>query len=81
MMEVMKNTNLTDEQRFKQWTNILNGLVGDAVEQQQIANSLYEAYQQAAEQQGFEIFRLTALNSNKHLVKALQPCHRIRPTS
>ena len=70
MMEVMMNTNLTDEQRFKQWTNILNGLVGDAVwtnilnglvgdavEQQQIANSLYEAYQQAAEQQGFEIFQ------------------------
>lgn len=57
MMEVMKNTNLTDEQRFKQWTNILNGLVGDAVEQQQIANSLYEAYQQAAEQQGFDIFQ------------------------
>ncbi|WP_294590297.1 hypothetical protein [uncultured Phocaeicola sp.] len=57
MMEVMKNTNLTDEQRFKQWTNILNGLVGDAVEQQQIANSLYESYQQAAEQQGFEIFQ------------------------
>lgn len=57
MMNVMKNTTLTDEQRFKQWTNILNGLVGDAVEQQQIANSLYEAYQQAAEQQGFEIFQ------------------------
>ena len=57
MMNVMKNTNLTDEQRFKQWTNILNGLVGDAVEQQQIANSLYEAYQQAAEQQGFDIFQ------------------------
>ena len=57
MMNVMKNTTLTDEQRFKQWTNILNGLVGDAVEQQQIANSLYEAYQQAAEQQGFDIFQ------------------------
>lgn len=57
MMNVMKNTTLTDEQRFKQWTNILNGLVGDAVEQQQIANSLYEAYQQAAEQQGFEILQ------------------------
>ena len=53
MMNVMKNTTLTDEQRFKQ----CNGLVGDAVEQQQIANSLYEAYQQAAEQQGFEIFQ------------------------
>lgn len=57
MMDIMKDTNLTDEQRFKQWTNILNGLVSDAVEQQQVANSLYEAYQQAAEQQGFDIFQ------------------------
>ena len=57
MMEVMKNTNLTDEQRFKQWTNILNGLVGDAVAQQNKANQLYEAYQQAAEEQGFDIFK------------------------
>ena len=57
MMEVMKDTNLTDEQRFKQWTNILNGLVGDAVEQQDKANQLYEAYQQAAEEQGFDIFK------------------------
>lgn len=57
MMEVMKDTNLTDEQRFKQWTNILNGLVGDAVEQQDKANQLYEAYQQAAKEQGFDIFK------------------------
>lgn len=57
MINVMKDTTLTDEQRFKQWTNILNGLVGDAVEQQQVANSLYEAYQQAAEQQDFDIFQ------------------------
>lgn len=57
MMEVMKNTNLTDEQRFKQWTNILNGLVGDAVEQQDKANQLYEVYQQAAKEQGFDIFK------------------------
>ncbi|MBD8001054.1 hypothetical protein [Phocaeicola faecium] len=57
MMEVMKDTNLTDEQRFKQWTNILNGLVGDAVEQQDKANQLYEVYQQAAEEQGFDIFK------------------------
>lgn len=56
MMKVMKNTGLTDEQKFKQWTNILNGLVGDAVEQQKIANQLYESYKQAAEEQGFNIF-------------------------
>ncbi len=57
MMEVMKNTGLTDEQKFKQWTNILNGLVDDAEEQQNIANNLYEAYQQAAKEHGFDIFQ------------------------
>ena len=56
MMKVMKNTGLTDEQKFKQWTNILNGLVGEAVEQQKIANQLYESYKQSAEEQGFSIF-------------------------
>lgn len=60
MMEVMKNTSLTDEQRFKQWTDILNGLVGDAVAQQNKANQLYEAYQQAAEEQGFDLFKTEA---------------------
>ena len=57
MMEVMKNTSLTDEQRFKQWTDILDGLVGDAVAQQNKANQLYEVYQQAAEEQGFDLFK------------------------
>lgn len=56
MLDVMKDTSLTDKQKYAQWTNILNGLVSDATEQQQIANSLYEAYQQAAKEQGFDIF-------------------------
>ena len=34
MMTVMKNQNLTDEQRFSQWTNILKGLTNDAVAKQ-----------------------------------------------
>ena len=51
MLDVMKDTSLTDKQKYVQWTNILNGLVSDATEQQQIANSLYEAYQQAAKEQ------------------------------
>ena len=57
MLDVMKDTSLTDKQKYVQWTNILNGLVSDATEQQQIANSLYEAYQQAAKEQGFDIFK------------------------
>ncbi len=57
MLDVMKDTSLTDKQKYVQWTNILNGLVSDATEQQQMANSLYEAYQQAAKEQGFDIFK------------------------
>lgn len=57
MLDVMKDTSLTDKQKYVQWTNILNGLVSDATEQQQIANNLYEAYQQAAKEQGFDIFK------------------------
>ena len=57
MLDVMRDTSLTDKQKYEQWTNILNGLVSDATEQQQIANNLYEAYQNAAKEQGFDIFK------------------------
>lgn len=57
MMEVMKNTGLSDEQKFSQWAGILNGLVDDAVNQQDYANKLYGIYQQAAADKGFDIFK------------------------
>ena len=56
MMEVMQNTGLSDEQKFNNWTGILNNLVDDAVNQQGLANRLLEEYQQTAKDKGFDIF-------------------------
>lgn len=56
MMEVMKDTGLSDEQKFNKWTGILNNLVDDAVNQQGLANRLLGEYQQAAKDKGFDIF-------------------------
>lgn len=56
MMTVMKNQNLTDEQRFFQWTNILKGLTNDAVAKQDEAKQLYEAFRQSAGDMGFDVF-------------------------
>lgn len=56
MMEVMKNTGLSDEEKFKQWTGILDNLVGEAIDQQDYANRLFGKFQQAAKDKGFDIF-------------------------
>lgn len=56
MMEIMQNTGLSDEQKFNNWTGILNNLVDDAVNQQGLANRLLEEYQQTAKNKGFDIF-------------------------
>lgn len=57
MMDVMQNTGLSDEQKFDKWTGILDNLVGDAINQQELANRLLEEYQQTAKEQGFDIFK------------------------
>ena len=56
MMSVMKNQNLTEEERFTQWTNILKGLTTDAIAKQDEANRLYEAFRQSAGDMGFDMF-------------------------
>lgn len=56
MMEVMENTGLSDEEKFKQWTGILDNLVGEAIDQQDYANRLFGKFQQAAKDKGFDIF-------------------------
>ena len=56
MMDVMQNSGLSDEQKFNKWTGILNGLVNDAIDQQELANRLLGEYQQAAKDKGFDIF-------------------------
>lgn len=57
MMEVMKNAGLSDEEKFGQWTEILNNLTDDAIVQQELANKLLEEYKKMAAEKGFDIFQ------------------------
>lgn len=56
MLEVMQNTGLSDEEKFKQWAGIMGTLVDDVMDQQDYANSLYEEFQKKAAEKGFNIF-------------------------
>ena len=64
MMDVMQNTGLSDEQKFNKWAGILNSLVGDAVDQQELANRLMKEYQQAAKDKGFDILNSSSSSSS-----------------
>lgn len=57
MLEVMKNGNLTDAQKFEQYAAILSNLTNDALAQQNTANALYKQYQDMAAAQGIDIFK------------------------
>lgn len=56
MMEVMKDTGLSDEQKFSKWVVILDNFVDDSTNQQNKAYSLYDKLQQIAAGKGFDIF-------------------------
>jgi hypothetical protein len=55
MMEISKNTRMTDEAKFKAYSHILDGLVEGAVAEQENAQKLWESYKKAAEAYGFDI--------------------------
>ncbi len=57
MLEVMKNGDLTDAQKFEQYAAILAGMTSNALAQQEFANSLYQQYQDMAAQHGLNIFQ------------------------
>lgn len=56
MLDVMKDTGLSEEQKFSKWTDILGGLISDVTEQQQMADRLYQQFKESAREQGFDIF-------------------------
>ena len=61
----MKNTDLSDEQRFNQWTIILDNLVDDALAQQSKAERLMEEYQKIAANKGFDILSNSSSSSQE----------------
>lgn len=56
MLDIMKNTSLSEEEKFKQMAGILDGFVDKAIDKQDYANQLFEKFQQSAADKGFDIF-------------------------
>ena len=57
MLGVMTNAGLSDEQKFEQWSRILNTMLNEAVGQQDLANRLLSQFQSIADEKGFDIFK------------------------
>ena len=65
MLDIMKNTSLSEEEKFKQMAGILDGFVDKAIDKQDYANQLFEKFQQSAADKGFEIFASDSAESAK----------------
>lgn len=65
MLDIMKNTSLSEEEKFKQMAGILDGFVDKAIDKQDYANQLFEKFQQSAADKGFDIFNPESAESAK----------------
>lgn len=57
MLSVMKNGDLSDEQKFNNYISILDGLTSGVLGQQDAYNALLKKYQEMASNQGLDIFK------------------------
>lgn len=57
MLEVMKNGNLSDDEKFARYAGILSNLTDEALSQQENANYLMKLYQDMAASKGIDIFQ------------------------
>lgn len=57
MLGVMKNGDLSDEQKFNNYISILDGLTSGVLGQQDAYNALLKKYQEMASNQGLDIFK------------------------
>lgn len=56
MLKAMGDANLSDEEKFKRYTEILANMTGDAISQQENFNELLEKYQEIAKRYGLDVF-------------------------
>lgn len=55
-LDAMGDVNLTDEEKFKRYTEILSNMTSDAISQQENFNELLEKYQEIAKKYGLDVF-------------------------
>lgn len=56
MLEISKNENLTEEERFKAYTGVITDLMDDGLAKQEEANRLMSAINEIGKQKGIDIF-------------------------
>lgn len=56
MLGIMKNNELTDEQKFENYVSILDGMTDGILSQQSTYNSLLEKYKEMAAEKGFDLW-------------------------
>lgn len=65
MLDIMKDTSLSEEEKFKKMAGVLDGFVDKAVDEQDRANQLLEVLKQSAADKGFDIFTSESADSAK----------------
>ena len=56
MLEITKNEELSDEEKFKGYTSVMEGMTNDALAQQEMAMKLMEKYKKMAKEKGWDIY-------------------------
>lgn len=56
MLEITKNEELSDEEKFKGYTSVMEGMTNDALAQQEVAMKLMEEYKKMAKEKGWDIY-------------------------
>lgn len=56
IFNIMQTTGLSDEERFKRMTGVIDEFVEDAIDGQEVANDLFKRYQETAAKYGYDIF-------------------------
>ena len=74
MMEIAKNDKLSDEEKLEAWTDVLDGVIDDALEQQGIVDKLIENAQEIAEKKdpNLQIFKPDKDSSKSGLSAGIQ---------
>ena len=72
MLGIFEDEGMTDDEKFKGFTAVLESLISDALSQQELANELMEKYQEMAENAGLDIYTPEGGSGSKGLSSSIQ---------
>ena len=72
MLGIFEDEGMTDDEKFKGFTAVLEGLISDALSQQELANELMGKYREMAENAGLDIYTPEGGSGSKGLSSSIQ---------